>query len=71
MKVAKMSDEDLKALRTRAKRDKSGRIGHLLTCYQTMLLNACNPNSDVLEFKPEIIAAMDAYQAVSPAGEKL
>lgn len=59
MKIAKMSDTGLAVLRKRAKRDKSGLLSHLLWCYEVMFENACDPNSDVLEFKPEIVAAMD------------
>jgi hypothetical protein len=62
MKVAKMSEADLRRLQKRAKRDKTGILSHLLTCYYTMFENVCNPNSEIIEFKPEIIAAMEAYK---------
>jgi hypothetical protein len=30
--------------------------------YQVLVDNACDPNADALEFKPEIVAAMEAYR---------
>ncbi len=35
-------------------------INHLLTCYDTLLTNACDPALDYLEFTPEIKAFMDS-----------
>lgn len=31
--------------------------------YQVMVDNACDPTSDTLAFKPEIVAAMEAYSS--------
>ncbi len=58
MKVAKMSETDLKELREIARGDNGGLIAHLLCCYETMFDNACDENADTLEFKPEIKAAI-------------
>lgn len=65
MKVRKLSESELKELRKRAKRDKSGLISHLLTSYLTVFENACDQNSDVLEFKPEILEALEARKYVA------
>lgn len=58
MKVQKLSEEDLKELHKLAKRNHL--ILHLLVSYETIFKHACNPNSDVLEFKPEIAKAMES-----------
>ena len=59
MKVRKMSEAEIKELRRRARRDRTGLLGHLITCYETIFDNACDPNADTLEFKPEILEAME------------
>ncbi len=62
MKMQKMSEAEIKELRKRAKRDKTGLLSHLIWCYETVFDNACDPNAETLEFKPEILAAMEAYK---------
>ena len=63
MKIAIMHEDDLKVLRLKAKYDGGDhRLQHLLFCYETMFENACDPNSSTIEFKPEILRAMDAYE---------
>lgn len=62
MKIAKMSDEDMKILWRKAKRDKTKMLSHLLHCYETMFDNACDASADTLEFKPEILKAMEFYK---------
>lgn len=52
MKIAKMSYADLEEVRRRARRDKTQILAHLVMCYETMFDNACDPTSEVLEFKP-------------------
>lgn len=60
MKVQRLSEDDLKELRKMAKRHYL--ISHLLISYETIFAHACDPNSDVLEFKPAIAAAMKHYE---------
>jgi hypothetical protein len=62
MKMAKMSDEDMAQLRKLARRDKSLRLTHLIECYYVMFDNACDETAQTLEFKPEILEAMEFYK---------
>jgi len=39
--------------------------------YQILVDNACDPDADTLEFKPEIVKAMDAYEAIDAAKTEL
>ena len=62
MKMRKMSERELTELRKMARRDKTQMLGHLISCYETIFNNACDENSDVLEFKPEIKEAMELFE---------
>lgn len=37
-------------------------LGRVLYGYRVLVDNACDPNADTLEWKPEIAAAMEAYR---------
>ena len=37
-------------------------VDHLLTCYETLLSNACDLELDYLEFKPEIKAFLESKE---------
>lgn len=65
MKIAKMSEEDLEEVKKLGKRNHI--IQHLYWCYVTMFENACDPDSTAIEFKPEILRAIDAYEKPRPA----
>jgi hypothetical protein len=49
MKIAVMHEDDLTILRKLAR--SNHRVAHLLACYETMFEHACDPSSNVLEFK--------------------
>jgi|GEM_PF-6544000 len=63
MRIAVMLESDINFLLAHAKRMKNGhKLTHLVFCYETIFNAACDPNASTCELKPEIQAAIDAYE---------
>ncbi len=61
MKIAKMSDDAMEVLRRKAKgHSRDAHIfAHIIACYEILIENACDEQSNVIEWKPEIRDAME------------
>jgi len=68
-KESRETDEDKDKLIAKIKEFKNipHALNHLLTCYDTLLSNACDPQLDYLEFKPEIKSFLESKEVVDEA----
>jgi hypothetical protein len=64
MQIRKLSDDELKELKRRARRDRTRLLDHLILAYETIFRHACDENSDVLDFKPEIAEALELRKTI-------
>lgn len=73
MRLAKMSDSKLEYFRKKARgRSKTAHVyGHMLMCYETLVENACDPNADTIEWKPEVKEAIDNYPIAKAENKSL